>query len=201
MNEIPSSPTSKILRQAEAEHWLDGFAFLEAAKARADRQLAELRNLVEESRKQGYEAGRVEGDRQATALLLRTTADVNAYMAGLDRQIAELSLAVIEKLLGRFDQAELVARLAQQALQSFRHERDVTITVAPALTERVAELVQRENSNETLKIAVLADPRLDGSKCVLANAVAVVDAGLDTQLSVIRDALLGARSSHSDPAA
>ncbi|UTY47229.1 HrpE/YscL family type III secretion apparatus protein [Sinorhizobium fredii] len=188
MNEIPSSPTSKILRQAEAEHWLDGFAFLEAAKARADRQLAELRNLVEESRKQGYEAGRVEGDRQATALLLRTTADVNAYMAGLDRQIAELSLAVIEKLLGRFDQAELVARLAQQALQSFRHER-------------VAELVQRENSNETLKIAVLADPRLDGSKCVLANAVAVVDAGLDTQLSVIRDALLGARSSHSDPAA
>ncbi|MET4691475.1 FliH/SctL family protein [Sinorhizobium fredii] len=201
MNEIPSSPTSKILRQAEAEHWLEGFAFLEAAKARADRQLAELQDLVEESRKQGYEAGRVEGERQAAALLLRTTAGVNAYMAGLDRQIAELSLAVIEKLLGRFDQAELVAGLAQQALQSFRHERDVTITVAPALAERVAELVQRENSNETLKIAVLADPRLDGSKCVLANAVAVVDAGLDTQLSVIRDALLGARSDHSEPAA
>ncbi len=201
MNEIPSSPAGKILRQAESEHWLEGFAFLEAAKAEADRQLAQVRDLVEKSRKQGYEAGRVDGERQAAALLLKTTAEVNAYMTGLDRQIAELSLAVIEKLLGRFDQAELVARLAQQALQSFQHERDVTITVAPALAKRVAELVHSHNSSDTLKIAVLPDPRLDGNKCVLASAVAVVDAGLDTQLSVIRDALLGAQSSRSDSSA
>ncbi|APG87280.1 type III secretion component, YOP proteins translocation protein L (plasmid) [Sinorhizobium americanum CCGM7] len=198
MNELPPSPTRKILRQAEAERWLAGFAFLEAAKAEADRQRAEVRAIVEESRREGYEAGRLDGERQAAALLLKTTADVNAYMAGLDRQIAELSLAVVEKLIGRFDQAELVSRLAQQALQSFQHEREVTITVAPALAERVTELVHRENDSGTLKIAVLADPRLDGSKCVLANAVAVVDAGLDTQLSVIREALLGARSSRTD---
>lgn len=201
MNEIPASPTRKILRQAEAEHWLEGFAFLEAAKAQAERELAKVRDVVEESRREGYEAGRIDGERQAAALLVKTTADVNRYMAGLDRQIAELSLAVVEKLLGRFDEAELVARLAQQALQSFQHERDVTITVAPALAERVAELVSRHNTNDMLKIAVLPDPRLDGSKCVLANAVAVVDAGLDTQLSVIRDALLGLQSTRSGSAA
>ena len=201
MNEIPASPTSKILRQAEAEHWLEGFAFLEAAKAQAERELAKVRDVIEESRREGYEAGRIDGERQAAALLVKTTADVNRYMAGLDRQIAELSLAVVEKLLGRFDEAELVARLAQQALQSFQHERDVTITVAPALAERVAELVSRHNTNDMLKIAVLPDPRLDGSKCVLANAVAVVDAGLDTQLSVIRDALLGLQSTRSGSAA
>jgi type III secretion protein L len=198
MSELPPSPTRKILRQAEAEHWREGFAFLEAAKAEADRQRAELHERVEKSRREGYEAGRLDGERQAAALLVKTTADVNAYVAGLDRQIAELSLAIVEKLVGRFDQAELVARLAQQALQSFQHEREVTITVAPALAERVTELVHRENVSGTLKIAVLADPRLDGSKCVLANAVAVVDAGLDTQLSVIREALLGARSSRTD---
>ena len=201
MNELPSTPTKRILRQAEGEQWLDGFAFLEAARAEADRQLAGMRDIVETSRREGYEAGRIEGERQAAALLLKTTAEVNAYIAGLERQIAELSLTVVEKLLGRLDQAELVARLAQQALQSFQHERAVTITVAPALADRVAALVQRHNDNDALKIAVLADPRLDGSKCVLANAVAVVDAGLDTQLSVIRDALLGARSSHTGPAA
>ncbi|MQW85722.1 type III secretion system stator protein SctL [Sinorhizobium saheli] len=201
MNEIPASPTRKILRQAEAEHWLEGFAFLEAAKAQAERELAKVRDVIEESRREGYEAGRIDGERQAAALLVKTTADVNRYMAGLDRQIAELSLAVVEKLLGRFDEAELVARLAQQALQSFQHERDVTITVAPALAERVAELVSRHNTNDMLKIAVLPDPRLDGSKCVLANAVAVVDAGLDTQLSVIRDALLGLQSTRSGSAA
>ncbi|UTV41884.1 FliH/SctL family protein (plasmid) [Ensifer adhaerens] len=194
MNELPSGPTKRILRQAEGEQWLDGFAFLEAARAEADRQLAEVREIVETSRKHGCEAGRIEGERQGAALLLKTTAEVNAYMAGLEQQIAELSLMIVEKLIGRFDQAELVARLAQQALQSFQHERDVTITVASALAERVSEFVQQNNSIDKLKISVLADPRLDGSKCVLANAVAVVDAGLDTQLSVIRDALLGAQS-------
>ncbi len=198
MNDLPSSPTAKILRQGQAEPWLEGFAFLEAAKAEAERQRAEMRQTVEKGRREGYEAGRLAGERQAAALLLKTTADVNAYMAGLDRQIAELSLAIVEKLLGGFDQAELVARLAQQALQSFQHERDVTITVAPAIAERVAELVRQRHTNQSLKITVLADPRLDGSKCVLANAIAVVDAGLDTQLSVIRDALIGTRPPRPD---
>ncbi len=198
MNDLPSSPTAKILRQGQAEPWLEGFAFLEAAKTEAERQRAEMRQTVEKGRREGYEAGRLAGERQAAALLLKTTADVNAYMAGLDRQIAELSLAIVEKLLGGFDQAELVARLAQQALQSFQHERDVTITVAPAIAERVAELVRQRHTNQSLKITVLADPRLDGSKCVLANAIAVVDAGLDTQLSVIRDALVGTRPARPD---
>ncbi|PKA43859.1 HrpE/YscL family type III secretion apparatus protein [Rhizobium sullae] len=201
MNEIPTGPAKKILKQAEGEHWLEGFAFLEAAKAKADQQLAQVRDVVETSRRKGYEAGRREGERQAAALLLKTTADVNAYLAGIDRQIAELGLAIAEKLLGRFDQAEMVANLAQQALQSFQHEREVTITVSPALADRVAELVERHNGNGALKIAVLADPRLDGNKCVLASAVAVVDAGLDTQLSVIREALLGVQSDRSEPAA
>ncbi|MDI6836338.1 type III secretion system stator protein SctL [Ciceribacter thiooxidans] len=198
MNDLPSRPTAKILRQAQAEHWLEGFAFLDAARAEAERQRAEMREIVENGRREGYEAGRLAGERQAAALLVKTTADVNAYMAGLDRQIAELSLAIIEKLLGGFDQAELVARLAQQALQSFQHERDVTITVAPAIAERVSELVRQRHTNHALKITVLADPRLDGSKCVLANSIAVVDAGLDTQLSVIRDALVGARPARPD---
>ncbi|HLP68217.1 MAG TPA: type III secretion system stator protein SctL [Rhizobium sp.] len=198
MNDLPSIPTAKILRQGQAEPWLDGFTFLEAAKAEAERQRAEMRQTVEKGRREGYEAGRLAGERQAAALLLKTTADVNAYMAGLDRQIAELSLAIVEKLLGGFDQAELVARLAQQALQSFQHERDVTITVAPAIAERVAELVRQRHTNQSLKITVLADPRLDGSKCVLANSIAVVDAGLDTQLSVIRDALVGTQPARPD---
>ncbi|MCA1489887.1 type III secretion system stator protein SctL [Ensifer sp. NBAIM29] len=201
MNELPTRPTTKILRKTEGDHWLEGFAFLEAAKTEADKQLAQVRQVVEASRKQGYEAGRLEGERQAAALLMKTTADVNTYVAGLDRQIAELSLAIVEKLLGRFDQAELVAKLALQALQSFQHEREVTITVSPALLERVAELIERHNKNAALKISVLPDPRIDGSKCVLANAVAVVDAGLDTQLSVIRDALVGVQTDASGSAA
>ena len=197
MKELPSRPTPKILRKAEGDHWLEGFAFLEAAKSEADQQLAQVRQVVEASRKQGYEEGRSEGERQAAALLIKTTADVNTYVARLDRQIAELSLAIVEKLLGHFDQAELVARLAQQALQSFQHEREVTITVSPVLVERVTEIIEWHNKNAALQISVLPDPRIDGSKCVLANAVAVVDAGLDAQLSVIRDALLGAQADAS----
>ncbi|ASY65879.1 Type III secretion cytoplasmic protein (YscL) (plasmid) [Sinorhizobium sojae CCBAU 05684] len=201
MKELPNRPTTKILRKAEGHHWLEGFAFLKAAKTEADHQLAQVRQLVEASRRQGYEAGRSEGERQAAVLLMKTTADVNAYVAGLDRQIAELSLAIVEKLLGRIDQAELVATLAQQALQSFQHEREVTITVSPAAADRVAELIERHNKHPALKISVLPDPRMDDGKCVLANAVAVVDAGLDTQLSVVRDALLGVRTDASGSAA
>ncbi|MGH6858896.1 MAG: FliH/SctL family protein [Phyllobacterium sp.] len=197
MTELPAKPGPKIVREADVQHWVDGFAFLAATKAEAQAQMDRIHEAREASRKDGYEAGYEQGAQQAAALLATTTARVNDYVATLDRQLVDLSLSIIAKIFGDYDNAELVTKLAVHALQGFQRERDITITVAPDIAEDVSRRIESDYANPSLNITVLADPRLSGTKCVLSNAIAVIDAGLETQLSAIREALV---VEHKEPA-
>lgn len=190
MTELPTMPGSKIIREQDVQHWVDGFAFIAATKAEAAAQMDQIHAIREANKKQGFEAGFEQGALEAAALLTTTTARVNDYAAALDQQLVDLSLSIITRIFGKFDDAELVAKLAQHALQGFQRERDITITVAPDIAEDVSRRIQSEYANPSLNITVLPDPRLSGTKCVLSNAIAVVDAGLETQLAAIREALL-----------
>lgn len=190
MTQLPAVPGTKIIRQAEVQHWVDGYAFVAAAKAEAQAQMDNMSEIREASRKEGYETGFEQGAREAATLLTATTARVNNYVATLDQQIVDLSLSIITKIFGKFDDADLVARLAQHALQGFQRERNITISVAPDIAEEVSQRIKSEYANESLNITVLADPHLSGTKCVLSNAIAVIDAGLETQLAAIREALV-----------
>ncbi|UXN66887.1 type III secretion system stator protein SctL (plasmid) [Phyllobacterium sp. A18/5-2] len=190
MTQLPAVPATKIIRQEEVQHWLDGYAFVAAAKAEAQAQMDKMSEICEASRKEGYQTGFEQGAREAAALLTATTARVNSYVATLDQQIVDLSLSIITKIFGKFDDADLVARLAEHALQGFQRERDITISVAPDIAEEVSQRINSEYAHESLNITVLADPHLRGTKCVLSNAIAVIDAGLETQLAAIREALV-----------
>lgn len=189
MTELPPMPAAKVIKQAAVTPWLDGFAFLNAAEQEAQARLGRADEITEASRQQGYQAGFEQGAKEASALLISTTAQVNNYVAGLDRQLVELSLSIIAKMLGSFDQAELVAKLAKHALQGFQRERDIIIAVAPDIAPVVGEKLQAEHSNPSINFTVVPDPRLTGAQCILSNAIAVVDASLDTQLAAIREAL------------
>ncbi|MEP7456711.1 FliH/SctL family protein [Phyllobacterium sp. SB3] len=195
MTELPMLPGSKIIREQDVQHWVDGFAFIEATRTEAAAQMDRIHDIREASRKEGYEAGFQQGALEASALLTTTTARVNNYVAALDQQLVDLSLSIISRIFGKFDDAELVAKLAQHALQGFQRERDITITVAPDIAEDVARRIASDYVNPSLNITVLPDPRLSGTKCVLSNAIAVVDAGLETQLSAIREALVAPQRS------
>lgn len=190
MTQLPPMPGQKIIREAQVEPWIDGYAFLEAARAHAEVQKKEMSDIREESRREGYEAGFKEGARDAAILLTTTTARVNNYVAALDQELASLTLSIVARIFGEFDDADLVVRLVRHALKGFQRERDVTLSVAPGIAEDVSERISREFTDESLNITVLGDPSLSGTKCVLSNAIAVVDASLETQLSAIREALV-----------
>ncbi|GAB1583942.1 MULTISPECIES: type III secretion system stator protein SctL [Phyllobacteriaceae] len=190
MNALPPKPPVKIIRHEDADCWSDGYAFLQAARQEAERQRSAARDAYEESRRQGFETGRQQGEREAAALLAGITAKADRYLAGLDQEVVDLSLAVVEKLLGRFGDAELVGMLARQALSAFRREQQVTISVAPHIADEVEKLIGESYPEPAQAgFAVVADARLTGNQCVIASPVAVMNAGLDSQLSAIRAAL------------
>ncbi|WP_110707048.1 FliH/SctL family protein [Salinicola sp. CR57] len=199
MNSLPPRPGKVILRAEEAEAWIDGYAFLERARRQAADQDRALRDARDEAHAEGFEAGRRAGEIQAARLLATTRDDVARYLERLEPALAELALDLVRRLLGEFDEAELVARCVRQALREWRQEHRIRIRVAPSLEARVATLLSADPA-VTQDYEVEADPQLGLEQCLLVTPVAVMDIGVDSQLDVLRQALLDAPVDDQEPA-
>jgi type III secretion protein L len=187
---LPRRPTAVILRAAEAEAWSDGFAFLDEARRRGEARLAETETVVEAARAEGFEAGRRDGEQAAAELLLRTAADVDRHVAGLEAQLSDLALAVVRKVVGNaFGDAELVAACAREALGAFRDEARVVLRVAPHL----ADEVRRRLAEVGAAAAVIVEPTagMGEGRCSIASSAKTMEIGLEAQLAALRAAMTG----------
>ena len=176
-NTLPKAPGTKIIRKAEEAAWRDGYRFLTEAK-----------QIYESERARGFAEGKEAGAEEAAKLVAETTAKVEQYVSALDQQVSLLALDIVRRVLGEFDQSELIARAALHALADFKREKALRITVHPSAEQRVKQALSR-NTGREISIQIETDPALDAKVCVLASEFAVVEATVDTQLAAISKAL------------
>jgi type III secretion protein L len=180
-DDLPTGPSGRILRAADADAWHEGCRFLAAVREAADRVEENARNTYADAYATGYAEGRTAGAVEASRLVRDTAAKVDRYLATLEHEIGALALNVVRRVLGEIDAAELVARAATQALVEFRQEKSVKVTVHPAAVERVnaaLAALPRGGGGTTVE----SDPTLDQGACIVATDFAVVDASIEAQL-------------------
>lgn len=174
---LPKAPGVKIIRKADQAAWRDGY-----------RLLAEAKQIYENERARGYAEGREAGVGEASRLVVETAAKVDAYVSSLDAQVAELALEIVRRVLGEFDQTELVARAAVHALADFKREKALKITVHPNAEQRVMQVLSN-NGAQQVTIQVETDAAVDEKACLIASEFSVVEATIETQLAAISKAL------------
>lgn len=191
VDDLPVRPSGRILRAAEAQAWQDGYNFLEVAKREAA-QLRESARLAYASRyAQGYQDGKAAGEAEAARLVSEATVKVDRYLGTLRKDIIEVAIDVVRRVLGEFDVAELVAKAASQAVAELRRARHVKISVHPsaaANVQRELETMLRDSALG-LTFEVHTDARLAPGACVLSTDIAIVDASVDAQLRALAAAL------------
>jgi type III secretion protein L len=177
---LPGAPSAKIIRAGEESAWRDGFQFL-----------GETQRLQAAERAKGYAEGRDAGAKEASALLLETADNIALYMARIEPKLSQLAFDIVRRVLGTFDDGELVARAARAALAEFREASAVTIRVHPSAAQHVQDALLDifAGDDAALAITIEADPRLDPRGCILATEVAVVDASIEAQLAAIAEAM------------
>jgi type III secretion protein L len=188
MTDLPNRPLARIIRAEEAESWISGFVFLERAKAEAAdiRSTAELE--VAEARERGRDEGRKVGEEEAAALLLRAHTDVERYFASIEPLVASLAMEIVERVIGSFDDAELVARAARLALKALQEENAVVINVAPELVGEVQQRLAAFGPN-AMSVRVAADRHLTQRQCSVTTPATSIDVGIDAQFAAIRTAM------------
>lgn len=186
---MPNRPLARIIRAEDATSWIDGFAFLERAKAEAAAIRAAAEDEVAKAREAGRREGRRTGEAEAAALIMRTQADVERYLASIEPLVAALAIEIVERVIGTIGDAELVARAAGQALESLREEKAVVVNVAPEL---VGDVQQRLSAlgPTGMTIRVAADRHLSVRQCMVTTPATSMDVGIDAQLDAIRAAMI-----------
>jgi type III secretion protein L len=181
LDSLPTGPSAKILRPADAEAWQEGCRFLAAVREAAGRVEENARKTCADAYVKGYAEGRTAGAVEACRLVRDTAAKVDRYLATLEHEIGGLALNIVRRVLGEIDPAELVARAATQALVEFRQEKSVRVTVHPTAIDRVnAALAALAPGG--VATTVESDPALGEDACIVSTDFAVVDASIEAQL-------------------
>ncbi|MEM9439730.1 MAG: type III secretion system stator protein SctL [Pseudomonadota bacterium] len=183
-------PRGRVIPAKDIEAWETGRAYLKAAAEEAAKLKQEAQLAYEEAKQRGMEQGREEGAVAAAKLLAETTARADQHLAKSDRQLIDLALAVVRRVLGDFDVGQLTRNAVRHALSRQRQEQHLTLYVAPDMVDSLrADVDGLFDSAVRHLITVEPDSQLDKGQCRLASDVGFVDLGIEAQLRAIHQGL------------
>jgi type III secretion protein L len=180
-DDLPNAPGGKVIRAAQEAAWRDGFAFL-----------AEVRALQGAERAKAYAEGKAAGSLEAARLVAETSAKVQKYVASLDKQVAQLAFDIVRRILSEFDDRELVARAARNALTDFHGAKSVVVKIHPDAEAHVRRAIAgfaAAVGEDAFDVTIETDPEIGERNCVLSTEFAVVEATVETQLAAIAQAM------------
>jgi type III secretion protein L len=180
-SQLPKAPGAKIIRAGQENAWIDGFELLKTA-----------RKAHEAERTRGYTEGLEAGKQEAAKLLMATSQKVDRYLGSIEGEISSLALSIVRNVLREFDQEELVARAAANALAELRATKTVRIKVHPAAEARVRDYLAQAalfSDEQQPTVTIEADSQLNPESCILSTDAAVIEATIETQLAAIAEAM------------
>ncbi len=179
--DLPRAPGAKIIRAGEENAWRDAYKLL-----------AEAKSIYAAERERGYADGMAAARQDASRLVGETAAKVDRYMLSLDKEVAKLAFDIVRRILNEFDNAELVARAARNALADFREAKAVRVKVHPSAEAHVRHTLTAYQSEEGLNgpmVTVETDSEIARESCILSTEFAIIEATIDAQLAAIAEAM------------
>lgn len=180
----------RIPRQAWAQ-LRQADAVLRAAEALLRRARAESDAMRASAAQEGRAAGRAAAAADAAELFVQAQDEARAFIAGGQARVAQLALAIVERVLPQLVDANLVAALVEDALRVAEAERWLRVRVHPNALERVRERLPRwrESYPQLAELQLIADAQLPEHGCIVESEAGVLKAGLQDRIGAVRSAL------------
>lgn len=191
---VAPAPGTRLIRAEEYSRLLEAGELLAAARGRADAIRAEAEEAYETRRREGYEDGVMEGRMEQAEKMMETAMQAVEYIENIEETLVKVVTSAVRKIIGELDERERIVRVVRTALVSVRSQQKVLIRVCPADESAVREALAAMIASAPGGVSFLdvsADPRMKPGDCILESELGVVDAGLETQLRALENALAG----------
>ena len=191
---VAPAPGTRLIRAEEYSRLLEAGELLAAASGRADAIRAEAEEAYETRRREGYEDGVMEGRMEQAEKMMETAMQAVEYIENIEETLVKVVTSAVRKIIRELDERDRIVRVVRTALVSVRSQQKVLIRVCPAdepaVREALAAMIASAPGGVSF-IDVSADPRMKPGDCILESELGVVDAGLETQLRALENALAG----------
>ena len=173
----------------------------------------ECEELREEARQSGHAEGLAEGREEGKQQVQQEMADAiqqankkaektlkdakdatSYYLSKAENDVTAIALAIVEKILPQhfIDVPQIILPLVQKALEKVKDQKEINIHVAPDVYDLV--LMARDEFRSRLsgagaELSVTSDESLVPGDCVIETPNGSVDARLQTQIELIRQAI------------
>lgn len=184
--EMPASPRAADLRDVLTPPPL------------ADRVVAAERDAYARGFAEGQREGDTAAASRAATVVRRLESTIEAVgqlratvMRRAEHDLVKLALAMAERIIRREVDAdrELLVAMARVAIDRLGDNLTATIHLNPA--DYAATTSGREPRTEPASVDVVADPQVPPGGCLVRSSFGVIDAGLDTQIRELTDAMVG----------
>ena len=181
---------TKIIKAEEYGLFLKADALLDAAEKKAAETQKKAEEAYERKREEGYRDGLEEGKLEHAEKMMETILSSVEFIEGIEGTLVSVVNQAIRKIIGDMDDKERIVRIVRNALNSVRGQQNVTVRVAPADEEIVAQALSAmtAGSSGSAFLTIVADARLPRNSCILESELGVVDASLETQLKALENA-------------
>lgn len=174
------SSDTAVIKRAERADFVDAAALLRAAAAIRDEASA----AAEAARRDGRAEGLAEAREAVEAALAEQIASfaeaIQRHEESRRADIAAAALAAVHAIIGGLDDETLVTGIVERTLARLPADGPITVQLAPAMAEGLAaRLVDLSH------VAVVANPALGPTDCVLRTSAGQVIAGLSVQLDAL----------------
>lgn len=184
-------PAKIILKAEDYSVYLKGQEMIALAKEQAAKIVEDAKIAYEEEKKRGFNEGMESGNQKISEIMIEAAARSVENFEEFENDVIEVVADALKKILGEFDNRDLISRVVKNALATVRNQKKVTVIVNPTdadtVREKIKELLALYPAITT--IDVLTDARVRQGGCKIETEIGVVDASLDIQLEAIKKSL------------
>nr|WP_295970449.1 flagellar assembly protein FliH [uncultured Bacillus sp.] len=163
----------------------------------------EKERFISQAMEEGYQAGWQEGQQQgyleyqqlikdAQQIIAVAKTDYMAYLDSSEKIILELSLKIAEKILAeKIEEEGSFLSLVKRAIKEIKECQDIRLHIHPQNYEYVQSHKEELLStfSHQANLFIYPDEELPPGDCVIESEIGRIDAGIDTQLSEIKQCL------------
>ncbi len=192
-NHIRIAPEAKILKAKDYTSFLKASEIIKKAEEKAAQIEEDAQKAYEELKQQGYEEGLLEGRMEYGEKMLDTAMAAIDYLENLEEALVRTVIQAVRKVVGEIDSKELIVKVIRVALTNMHSQQKVLLKISAADEEAVREAldVMLKTAPGSLNyIDIMVDPRMTSGNCVLESELGLLDASVETQLTILENALL-----------
>ena len=194
-DQVLLAPDQVVLRSADYQAYLTANQLVELARERAQAIEQGARDVYEQQKALGWQAGVDEARTSQATLIQETLQQCNQYYRAVEQKMSDVVLHAVRKILKQYDNTELALSVTREALSLVSNQKQVILHVQPeqvsAVRERVSHILK--DFPEVGYVDVVADARLDEGGCILETEIGIIDASVDGQLAALTTALTQSR--------